>query len=44
MSQILAWTRQMTSNHVLFRFDSCFSGTVLQSKAVRQPRRISKKT
>lgn len=44
MSQIMAWTRQMTANHVLFLFDSCFSGTVLQSKAVPQPRHISKLT
>ncbi len=30
MSQILAWSRQMEAKHVLFLFDSCFSGTVFQ--------------
>ena len=35
MSQLLAWARQMTANHVLFLFDSCFSGAVFEERALR---------
>ena len=34
MSQILAWARQIEAKHVLFLFDSCFSGTVFKQKAL----------
>jgi hypothetical protein len=36
MSQILAWSRQMEAKHVLFLFDSCFSGTVFQARNLPQ--------
>ena len=32
MSQILAWSRRMEAKHVLFLFDSCFSGTVFTQR------------
>jgi hypothetical protein len=34
MSQVLAWSRQMTAKHVLFLFDSCFSGTIFKTKSL----------
>jgi hypothetical protein len=34
MSQILAWARLIESKHVLFLFDSCFSGTVFKQKSL----------
>ena len=34
MSQVLAWSRQMEAKHVLFLFDSCFSGTVFKAKSL----------
>ena len=34
MTLILAWSRQMTSRHALFLFDSCFSGTIFKTKAL----------
>ena len=34
MSQILAWSRQMTAKHALFLFDSCFSGTVFKTRSL----------
>ena len=34
MSQILAWSRNIEAKHVLFLFDSCFSGTVFKAKAL----------
>ena len=34
MNQILAWCRQLESKHVLFLFDSCFSGTIFKTKAL----------
>ena len=36
MTQIVAWGRQMTARHVLFLFDSCFSGTVFNTKGLSQ--------
>jgi hypothetical protein len=45
MSQIQAWARQMEAKHVLFLFDSCFSGTVFKTKALpKVPRHISSLT
>ena len=34
MSQVLAWSRQMTAKHALFLFDSCFSGTIFKTKSL----------
>ncbi len=33
MNQILAWSRQVDAKHLLFMFDSCFSGTVFKARA-----------
>jgi hypothetical protein len=32
MTRILAWSRDIESKHVLFLFDSCFSGTIFKQK------------
>ena len=34
MAQIVTWARVMTARHALFLFDSCFSGTVFQTRAL----------
>ncbi|MDX9978689.1 MAG: caspase family protein [Lentisphaeria bacterium] len=34
MNQLLAWARTMEAKHVLFVFDSCFSGTIFKSRAL----------
>lgn len=34
MTQVMAWARDIESKHVLFVFDSCFSGTVFSSKSI----------
>jgi len=34
MTQVLAWARDIESKHVLFLFDSCFSGSVFTSKSI----------
>ena len=34
MSQILSWCRRMEAKHVLFLFDSCFSGTIFKTRAL----------
>ena len=45
MSQVLAWTRELTARHALFLFDSCFSGTVFKTRAVpRRPSHITQAT
>ncbi len=41
MEQVLSWAKQIESKHALFVFDSCFSGSVLQSRAVAVPEDIS---
>ncbi len=43
MSDILAWSRQMTAKHALFLFDSCFSGAVFKERSLPgQPPHISR--
>ena len=37
MEQVISWSKQIESKHALFVFDSCFSGSVLQSRAVTVP-------
>ncbi|MDM8559371.1 SUMF1/EgtB/PvdO family nonheme iron enzyme [Candidatus Parabeggiatoa sp. HSG14] len=32
MNQVLTWARKIEAKHVLFLFDSCFSGTVFKAK------------
>jgi Caspase domain/TIR domain len=45
MSQIMAWARQIEAKHVLYLFDSCFSGTVFKQKALSKvPPHISTMT
>ncbi len=34
MTQINAWAKEIEALHTLFLFDSCFSGTVFQNKAI----------
>ncbi len=34
MSQVLTWCREMEAKHALFLFDSCFSGSIFESKGV----------
>jgi len=42
MSDVLHWARKIESRHVLFLFDSCFSGTVFKSRALpKQPPSIT---
>ncbi|GFK92252.1 hypothetical protein NNJEOMEG_00074 [Fundidesulfovibrio magnetotacticus] len=33
MNQVQTWCREMEARHVLFVFDSCFSGTIFKSRA-----------
>jgi hypothetical protein len=45
MSQVLAWCRQIEAKHVMFLFDSCFSGTIFKTKALPEiPPHISEIT
>jgi len=37
MTRILAWARDIEAKHVLFLFDSCFSGTVFKQKDRAKP-------
>ena len=39
MQQIITWARLIEANHVLFVFDSCFSGTVFKQRASQTPNR-----
>jgi len=32
MTKIISWCRDMEANHVIFLFDSCFSGTIFNSR------------
>ncbi len=45
MDQIQTWAREIEAKHVLFLFDSCFSGTIFKSRALGDaPPDISAKT
>jgi len=45
MTWVMAWSRQIEAKHVLFLFDSCFSGTIFKSKDLpKVPPDISDKT
>lgn len=45
MNQVLAWCRQIEAKHVMFLFDSCFSGTIFKTKALPEiPPHISEIT
>jgi len=37
MEQIVSWSKQMEAKHVLFVFDSCFSGTVFKVRGASIP-------
>jgi uncharacterized caspase-like protein len=37
MNQIIAWTRRIEAKHALFLFDSCFSGSVFETRSPPQP-------
>jgi hypothetical protein len=37
MGQFNAWARQMEALHVLFVFDSCFSGSIFVSRGAAAP-------
>jgi formylglycine-generating enzyme required for sulfatase activity len=41
MDQVNAWARRIEAKHVLFLFDSCFSGTIFKAKELPIPRAIS---
>ena len=41
IEQIRSWAKQIESKHALFVFDSCFSGSVFQSRAALVPEDIS---
>lgn len=41
MEQILTWARRIEAKHALFVFDSCFSGTIFQTRSPPIPAHIS---
>jgi hypothetical protein len=42
MNQIITWAQEIEAKHVLFLFDSCFSGTVFKERDLpKAPRQIS---
>ena len=41
MTNVLAWARTIEAKHALFVFDSCFSGTVFESKSHSNPEYIN---
>ncbi len=44
MSQVQTWCKEMEARHVLFVFDSCFSGTIFKTRAAQgMPEFISRK-
>jgi len=44
MTRVLSWAKEIESKHALFVFDSCFSGSVLRSRALNVPEDISYST
>jgi len=44
MGRILNWSEDMAARHELYLFDSCFSGTILQTRAPLIPKSISRAT
>lgn len=44
MEQVITWARKIEAKHVLFLFDSCFSGTVFKSKESPVPRDVTVST
>ena len=44
MTRIISWATEIESKHALFVFDSCFSGSVLRSRALLVPEDISYST
>ncbi|MEA3278011.1 MAG: caspase family protein [Pseudomonadota bacterium] len=44
MGRILNWSEDMAARHELFLFDSCFSGTILRTRAPLIPKSISRAT
>ena len=41
MSQVLTWCREMDSRHALFVFDSCFAGTIFETRSLENPPHIN---
>ena len=37
MEEVMAWARRIRSHHALFLFDSCFSGTLFETKSKPNP-------
>ena len=37
MEDVMAWAKRIRANHTLFLFDSCFSGTLFQTKTLPDP-------
>jgi len=44
MTRFISWAEEIESKHALFVFDSCFSGSVLPSKELLVPEKISYST
>ena len=44
IEQVISWAKQIESKHAFFVFYCCFSGSVLQSRAVAVPENISYST
>ena len=41
MQQVSTWAGELVARHVLFAFDSCFSGTIFRTRNRTQPSRIT---
>ena len=41
MQQVSTWAGELVARHVLFAFDSCFSGTIFRTRNRMQPSRIT---
>jgi hypothetical protein len=44
MQQVSTWAGELVARHVLFAFDSCFSGTIFRTRNRTQPSRITAAT